>query len=258
VPLNDRIWKLQQKATNYFYPFATRRLAARDVLFINYGYEEDPPMGLALDASDEHNRYCIQLYHRTASQVDLTGKRVLEVGSGHGGGASYLTRTARPASYTGLDLNPAAVAFCRKRHNVAGLDFVQGDAQDLPFADQSFDAVINVASGVHYPQFERFLAEVARVLVSGGHFLYCDARHRERIAAWETALAGAPLRIVSHTAINAELMRGMEKNSLIEQPLLRFLMFGLARKSAGVQKSQVYRSVQSGRSSFRIYCFVKD
>jgi fatty-acid O-methyltransferase len=258
VPLNDRIWKLQQKATNYFYPFATRRLAARDVLFINYGYEEDPPIGLPLDASDEPNRYCIQLYHRTATQVDLTGKRVLEVGSGHGGGASYLTRTLRPASYTGLDLNPAAVAFCRKRHNVAGLDFVEGDAQNLPFADQSFDAVINVASGVHYPDFPRFLAEVARVLVPGGHFLYCDARHRERIPGWEAALEGAPLRMLSQTGINAEIMRGMEKNPLIEQPLLRFMMFGLARKSAGVQKSQVYRGVQSGRNSFRVYCFIKD
>ena len=101
-------------------------------------------MALPLAASDEPNRFPIQLYHRTATQVDLTGKQVLEVSCGHGGGASYLVRTLRPASYTGLDLNPAGIDFCRKRHNLPGLDFVQGNAENLPFPDQSFDAVINV------------------------------------------------------------------------------------------------------------------
>ncbi len=83
-----------------------------------------------------------------------------EVSCGHGGGASYLTRTLRPASYTGLDLNEAGIAFCRTRHHVPGLDFVQGDAENLPFDAQSFDAVINIEAAHLYPQFRRFLAEV--------------------------------------------------------------------------------------------------
>ena len=58
-------------------------------------------MGLPLAASDESNRLGIQLYHRVASQADLNGKQVLEVSCGHGGGASYLVRTVRPASYKG-------------------------------------------------------------------------------------------------------------------------------------------------------------
>jgi cyclopropane fatty-acyl-phospholipid synthase-like methyltransferase len=47
-------------------------------------------------------------------QADLSGKRVLEVSCGHGGGASYVVRTLRPASYTGLDLSTDAIAFCGK------------------------------------------------------------------------------------------------------------------------------------------------
>jgi SAM-dependent methyltransferase len=114
-------------------------------------------MAIPLEASDEPYRFPIQLYHRTATQADLGGKRVLEVGCGHGGGASYLMRTLHPASYTGLDLNPVGIAFCRERHNVPGLDFVQGDAENLPFPDQSFDAVINIESSHCYPRFPRFL-----------------------------------------------------------------------------------------------------
>ena len=85
--------KLSQK---YVYPVFTRRLGGDEVLFLNWGYEEDPPMALPLAASDEPDRFSIQLYHRTATQADLSGKRVLEVGCGHGGGASYLVRTLHP------------------------------------------------------------------------------------------------------------------------------------------------------------------
>jgi hypothetical protein len=93
---------LVKLSTKYVYPLATR-LMADDVLFMDWAYEEDPPMSLPLTASDEPNRAHIQLYHRTATQADLCGKRVLEVSCGRGGGASYLVRTLRPASYTGLD-----------------------------------------------------------------------------------------------------------------------------------------------------------
>lgn len=114
-------------------------------------------MRFPLSAADEPDRFPIQLYHGTAAQAQLNGKQVLEVGCGHGGGASYLVRTVRPDSYVGLDLNPAGIAYCRKKHDLAGLEFVQGDAQELPFADRSFDAVINIESSHLYPRFPRFL-----------------------------------------------------------------------------------------------------
>ena len=63
-------------------------------------------MGLPLDESDEPNRYSIQLYHQTATQIDISGKDVLEVSCGHGGGASYLTRTSAPRLLHGAGLQP--------------------------------------------------------------------------------------------------------------------------------------------------------
>src|SRR5215469_16221486 len=70
----------------YLLPLGTRQIGD-DVVFFNFGYEEDPAMGLPLAPSDEPDRYCIQLYQVTASQVDLAGKRLLEVSCGAGGGA---------------------------------------------------------------------------------------------------------------------------------------------------------------------------
>lgn len=250
------IWQRQ-------YPALTRRLSADDVLFLNLGYEEDPPMGLPLVAADEPNRFYIQLYHRTATQADLNGAKVLEVSCGHGGGASYLMRTLHPASYTGLDFNPAGIAFCRERHNLPGLDFVQGDAESLPFVDQSFDAVINVEASHCYPRFPRFLAEVARVLRPGGHFLYADLRPRHLIAKWELAIAEAPLTQRCGRVINAEVLRGIEENprhwslNVVDQHRSAVLRrFG--RAFAVGQGSPVYRDLQRGDISFRIYYCTKD
>ena len=162
------------------------------MLFLNYAFETAPPLGLALSPTDEPNRACIQLYHHVATPVDLRGRKVLEVSCGHGGGASYLARTLQPAHYTALDLNRTGIAFCRKRHPLAELDFLEGDARHLMFADHTFDAVLNVEASHCYPDFPGFLAEVSRVLRPGGHFLYADFRFHDGIAAWERALQADP------------------------------------------------------------------
>jgi ubiquinone/menaquinone biosynthesis C-methylase UbiE len=251
-----------KKIFRHWYPLMTRRLAQEDVVFLNWGYEEDPPMGLPLTESEEPNRFCIQLYHRTATQIDLRDKDVLEVSCGHGGGAAYLVRTVHPASYTGLDFNAAGIDFCQERHRLPGLDFVHGDAENLPFPDQSFDAVINVEASHIYPDFERFLREVTRVLRPGGHFLYADLRNRKAIPAWEAALSEAQMRRVSARVINAEVLRGLEKNSPRSMELInRYLpafMRRFGREFAVVDGSWFYRDLERGEISYRIYCFAKD
>ena len=244
-----------------FYRIQTRLIATNDVVFLNVGYEEEPPMALPLAESDEPNRFHIQLYHRTATQVDLNGKRVLEVGCGHGGGASYLMRTAGPASYTGLDLNPAAIAFCRTRHVLPGVDFVHGDAEKLPFPDRSFDAVINIESSAAYPHFSRFLAEVARVLRPTGHFLYADLRPHNGIAEWNAALAETPMRMLSRRDINTQVLCGLLKN----EPRILDLINRMPRSctvsaasTAAREGSGFYRAMQRESTGYRMNCFTKD
>jgi SAM-dependent methyltransferase len=252
---NPLIGKL---TTKYLLPLGTRQVGD-SVVFFNFGYEEDPPMGLPLATSDEPNRYCIQLYHVTAAQIDLAGKRMLEVSCGSGGGASYVMRNLKPASYTGLDLNPASIDRCRERHQLSGLDFVLGDAENLPFPDASFDAVVNIEASHQYPDFARFLIEVARVLRPGGHFLYSDSRRTPVVAEWEAALADAPLRKISERAIDEEVKRGLAANTRRTQerlgPCLPAFMNSLIRYGIGVLDWDLRRA---GGFSYRVYCFAKD
>jgi ubiquinone/menaquinone biosynthesis C-methylase UbiE len=264
VPVIDHLFaigRIRKAIWQLWYPFLTRRLHGEEVLFLNYAYEEAPPMAIPLVPGDEPNRACIQLYHHVATQVTLSGKNVLEVSCGHGGGASYLTRTLQPKNYTALDLNPAGIIFCRQLHRVDGLNFVQGDAENLPFGPDTFDAVINVEASHCYPAFPHFLAEVARVLQPGGHFLYADFRFRERWAEWEKAIATAPLIVLNQRNINAEVLRGMDWNSqrsraLITRHLPRFLQ-NLGADFAGVKGSRIHNALNSGELSYRSYHFEK-
>ncbi|MGC3960512.1 MAG: methyltransferase domain-containing protein [Verrucomicrobiota bacterium] len=243
-----------------WYPFLTRRLRGEGVLFLNYAFETEPPMNIPLAAADEPDRACIQLYHHVASQVSLGGKHVLEISCGHGGGAAYLARTFQPLRYTALDLNPVAIRFCQQRHHVAGLSFQTGDAEQLPFAAASFDAVINVEASHCYPDFPKFLAEVARVLRPGGCFLHADFRFADRLREWEQALASGPLRLQQQRDINTEVLRGMDINSarsleLIARQLPKF-MHGLGRDFAGTRGSRIYNALAQGELTYRSYCLI--
>ena len=264
MQLLDRLFsisRIRKTVWQLWYPFLTRRLRNEDVLFLNYAFQTDPSLELRLELQDEPNRACIQLYHHVASQVDLRGLNVLEVSCGHGGGASWITRTMQPAHYTGLDLNPSGIKFCRQHHDARSLSFVQGDAQQLPFADGSLDAVINIEASHCYPDFPGFLDEVARVLKTGGHFLYADFRFSDGFAAWDSAIAAAPLEVVQARDISAEVQRGMDCNAarnlaLVQQRLPRFL-HSLGGDFAGVPGSRIHQALKTGEVSYRSWCFRK-
>ncbi len=145
-------------------------------VFMNHGFAElDQPEDFHwLKAEDAPWRYSINLVRHVLEGVDLTGKRVLDVGCGRGGTCSYLRRYHEPAHVVGLDLVAASIEFCRITHPLDGLEFVEGDAQSLPFEDGSFDVVTNIESSHCYPSLARFYAEVRRVLRPGGVFCYTD------------------------------------------------------------------------------------
>eukprot|EP00930_Biecheleria_cincta_P072756 TRINITY_DN60104_c0_g1_i1.p1 TRINITY_DN60104_c0_g1~~TRINITY_DN60104_c0_g1_i1.p1 ORF type:complete len:316 (+),score=47.65 TRINITY_DN60104_c0_g1_i1:143-1090(+) len=144
---------------------------------MNYGLHTDPLHPAAVEHPQAH---MANMYAMLADRSPLTSKRVLEVGSGRGGGAAVLSRWHQPAQYVGLDLVATQVSSSNRRLASFGsspLVFVQGDAQDIPFPNSSFDVVINVESSHNYPNFMKFLKEVRRVLAKGGVLLIEDFRN---------------------------------------------------------------------------------
>src|SRR4051794_21293817 len=91
-----------------WYQFLAARYRDHRWTFMNYGYRW--PAGaraaLVLAPEDESDRSCIQLYDLVASAVPLQGRDVLEVGSGRGGGASYVARYLKPRRMVAVDLSP--------------------------------------------------------------------------------------------------------------------------------------------------------
>ncbi|MBL7497165.1 methyltransferase domain-containing protein [Frankia sp. CNm7] len=103
------------------------------------------------------------------ARVELApGARVLDVATGTGNVA--LRAAAAGARVVGLDLTPELFETARRRaheHRVA-VDWVEGDAEELPYPDASFDLVLSVFGVQFAPRHELAARELARVCRPGG------------------------------------------------------------------------------------------
>lgn len=185
-----------------------------ELTFMNHGFaaEEDGAAEHLAggDLAGEHpsQRHSANLIRHLAAGVATRGRRVLDVGCGRGGAASYLLRRGEAAGVLGLDLSAGNIEFCARRHRAPGLHFVLGDAQRLPFAAGSFDVVLCVESGAYYPDIDRFFAEVARVLRREGAFLYADVLPRGLVDERRAAL-GARFRIARDEDITSGVIAAL-------------------------------------------------
>jgi ubiquinone/menaquinone biosynthesis C-methylase UbiE len=111
--------------------------------------------------------------------VELAGlrgdERVLDIATG--GGHTALAFAHRAREVVASDLTPAmlqaAEAFIRGQ-GIANVRFEPADAEALPFESDSFDVVTTRIAPHHFPNPQRYVQEVARVLRPGGRFLLDD------------------------------------------------------------------------------------
>ena len=108
------------------------------------------------------------------------GHRVLDVACGPGPTAG--AAAARGALARGLDFSAAMVGLARARH--PGVTFTEGDAEDLPFRDGAFDAVVSNFGLHHVPRPQMALAQARRVLVSGGRVSFTVWAAPSENVAW--------------------------------------------------------------------------
>jgi ubiquinone/menaquinone biosynthesis C-methylase UbiE len=120
------------------------------------------------DFSVVASRIVFQAEHLCETADLQAGWRVLDVATGSGNAAIAAAR--RGCEAVGVDYVPALLERGRLRAEVERLDveFLDGDAEDLPFPDASFDAVISIYGVMFAPDHRRAASELARVCRPGG------------------------------------------------------------------------------------------
>jgi SAM-dependent methyltransferase len=145
----------------------------------------------------EAHRYATEWHIPTAVDfASARGLKVLEIGCGLGtDGARFV---AAGAEYTGVDLTQAAVELARKRFELFDLagTFQTADAENLDFANESFDLVYSHGVLHHTPETALAIKEIHRVLRPGGRavvMLYHRDSYNYRVNISVLRRAGAQL-----------------------------------------------------------------
>jgi len=103
---------------------------------------------------------------------------ILDVGCGTGADVLALAAKVGPAGrVVGIDSSEQLIAQARATSPGLPVEFHQGNAGELPFADGTFDAVRSERVIEHVPDPSRALSEMLRVLKPGGRLLVCDPDH---------------------------------------------------------------------------------
>ena len=104
--------------------------------------------------------------------IDENPKDILDLGCGNANVISMLLQKTDAKLY-GLDLSEKMIDVCKKRIGKRA-DFVVGDAEKLPYKDESMDVIICNASFHHYPNPNIVLEEMWRTLKKGGVLILGD------------------------------------------------------------------------------------
>jgi SAM-dependent methyltransferase len=142
-----------------------------------------------------------------------TGARVLDVACGPGHVAA--TAAERGASVVGVDIAEAMLSLARRLH--PQLDLRAGDAEALPFSDESFDAVVGNFVLLHLGRPERAAAEFVRVLAPGGRLALTvwDRPERARfIGVFLEAVAAAGATPPEHIPVGPPFFRFSDEQEL--------------------------------------------
>jgi phthiocerol/phenolphthiocerol synthesis type-I polyketide synthase E len=236
----------QRLDASVFGPFA---------MFLNFGYVPDGNPSYSVIELPEHclNKNSVRLALEVIGDCDLGGRRVLDIGCGRGGTVSTITQFFEPKSVCGLDLSPAAIAFCRSTHRHERISFCVGDAERLIFDDESFDVVLNIESSQSYGDIHAFYRQVFRVLAPGGHFLYTDVMSVGRFAECGLSLQRAGFIREQDRDITPNVLRSCD-----EIAGYRMRAYGETERDEtmedflGTPGSRFYEAMKGGAWTYRI------
>ncbi len=201
------------------------------------------------------NKNCVRLVLEVIGDCPIQKHyETLDVGCGRGDTISVLHQYFQPQKMVGLDLSATAVAFCKRQHTYDNTHFLEGDAENLPFANASFDVVTNLESSHNYPNVFAFYQEVARVLRPNGDFLYTDLFSLNRLEQHTRSLQQNGLIIEQDRDITTNVFLSSDEigqthfNAFYQGNDNEFMTNFLA-----VPGSKMYNDMRDGNTTYRIY-----
>ncbi len=138
-----------------------------------------------------HARYTVGMSLEAAVDAALelrTTDDLLDVGTGPGSFPGRLRESGHVGRLVGLDQSAGMIQ--RAAASYLGVEFIVGDAMNLPFEDMSFDAVSARHMLYHVPDVARAIREARRALKPGGRFLVLTNADGYMREFWEAALEG--------------------------------------------------------------------
>jgi SAM-dependent methyltransferase len=173
---------------------------------------------------------------RFVSDFGLIGKKVLEVGCGRG-----VYQDLVP-DWTGTDIADSVRPYIRK-------PFVQGSADRLAWADNSFDAAWTIWCFEHVPELEQAMAELRRVIKPGGVLFFCPAW---QCRSWFAD--GYPVRPYSDFGLGGKLIKASIpiRNSVAWRAMFMFprRLWRAAALASGGPLPLRYRKIRANYETF--------
>ncbi|MDF3337183.1 class I SAM-dependent methyltransferase [Mycolicibacterium septicum] len=248
---------------------------------VHWGYWEDPKSakGTRDDYIAAMEQMNVVLFE--AGKV-ANGQKLLDAGCGFGGTIQQINGTYSDMDLTGLNIDPRQLAAAEAQTDPVNrnkIGWVEADACQLPFEDNSFDRVLAVECIFHFPSREKFLAEAARVLKPGGYLAVSDfvptltlfgktpfwMAIRTQIAKSYGTLGNIPLRgyksMGKRAGLRLEANRNIRRNTLPTYPFI--LKFCREQGSADAQKVLMVGTrwmkwlSKLGFIQYRVYTFHK-
>lgn len=253
-----------------FYEFMSWYCQDSDWVTMNYGYAlltDDGKMmeDILTEEADKRETFSLQLYYfitgTNKAFKSLKGKTLVEVGSGRGGGISFLTRVFQPAKAIGIDFSMNQVEFCKKTHSdVNELEFHQGDAESFSTLEclgkNSADCVINVESSHCYGNIDNFFREVNTALKPDGVFCFTDFRGAEGMEELkkkvEEYFAVENSIDITKNVCHALKLDTDRRLQVIEEKCPKIFV-PLINKFSGVTGSRVYQELEKGETLYHAW-----
>lgn len=182
---------------------ASEQLKARSRAAFN---EQAATYDEGMQGSHARALYPYILEEAKRSLAGVCTPHVLDVGCGTGALSEQLLAALPDCRLTGIDLSSAMVERARIRL-AARAEVIEGDAERLPFRDESFDLVVCNDSFHHYPDPDRAAFQMWRVLLRGGTLVMGDtwqpAPARSIMNAWMPFAHEGDVRIYSEAELRS-------------------------------------------------------